>query len=186
MGSFTMSSRNNSRRESLRRIKERKVRDLVGEFEHMAERNAAKPVYPDFYTQKKEPKAKYDRKWKPENLARVEESYEESKGESTETTSRGRRAHQSQNRRHKQRPRRPIIGKSLSDLSAELKKKGSNLFLQLKMHLDTNHQLKMYVLGMAALFLAKSFLFGSLSEMCHFQTLSSVAILSFFIYLLFE
>merc|ERR1712243_163061 len=161
MGSFRMSSRNNSRRDSLRRIEERKVRNLVGEFEHMAQRNAAKPVYPDFYTQKKEPKAKHDRKWKPENLTRVEESYEESKGESSEATSRGRRAHQSQNRRHKQR-RRPIIGKSLSDLSAQLKKKGSNLFLQLKM----------YVLGMGALFLAKSFLIGSLSEMCHFQTLS--------------
>ena len=45
------------RTESLRRVEEsNQVKNLVGEFEGMANRNKARPVYPDHYTQKRSPK----------------------------------------------------------------------------------------------------------------------------------
>ena len=45
------------RTESLRRVEEaHQVKNLVGEFEGLANRNKARPVYPDHYTQKKSPK----------------------------------------------------------------------------------------------------------------------------------
>merc|ERR1719402_76641 len=181
-------SSSRARRNSLSLIDERKVKNLVGDFEHLIKENCTKPVFPDLYTQKRKKcsSRSSSRQWiKPETILEDENYSQETCQNNSEKCYRpSKNSHQKL--RHKNRPRHPSLRKSISDLNAQLIKKGNDLFVRFKMHLDTNQQLKMYVLGTGGLLLLKILTHGDFLGICHFPTLSFIAVIALFIYILFE
>merc|ERR1711915_309116 len=194
MGSFKMPART----ESLRRVEEaHHVKNLVGEFEGLANRNKARPVYPDHYTQKKSPKT-----WGAPKVIKIEKTDrsepEYLHQESYPVTPSYRRKNRQKRRRSENHSRRSsrsikfnrLARKSLTHLSTALTQSGSQIFLHLKAHLHSNSQLRMYVFGLASVLffqLILSFNLRSLfGNLCHFPTLGSIGLFSLCTYLLFD